>query len=154
MLVALSASFASIADFFPYGWFSLLIPLMISAITTAGLGVSVIPILRKLKAGQVIQEDGPQAHLKKGRHTNNGGYLFCACCGGDRRHLDRDSTANVLAVSAVTLAYMTIGWIDDWQILRQQSNKGLTPKMKLRAANSDCRSVLSLDVAHSARQSD
>ena len=26
---------------------------------------------------------------------------------------------------------MVIGWVDDWQILRQQSNKGLTPRMKL-----------------------
>ena len=130
VLVALAASFASMADFFPYGWFSLLIPLIISAITTAGLGVSVIPILRKLKAGQVIQEDGPQAHLKKAGTPTMGGIFFVPVAVAIAL-VWTEFTANVLAVAAVTLAYMGIGWIDDWQILRQQSNKGLTPKMKL-----------------------
>lgn len=37
----------------------------------------------------------------------------------------------VVAVGIVTLAYMMIGWVDDWQVLRQKSNKGISPKMKL-----------------------
>jgi phospho-N-acetylmuramoyl-pentapeptide-transferase len=39
--------------------------------------------------------------------------------------------AAVVAVGLATLGYMAIGWYDDWQILRQQSNKGITPKTKL-----------------------
>ena len=39
--------------------------------------------------------------------------------------------SEVLAVSALTLGYGLIGWIDDWQILRRKSNKGISPKMKL-----------------------
>ncbi len=38
---------------------------------------------------------------------------------------------DVLAVSALTLSYGFIGWIDDWQILRRKSNKGISPRMKL-----------------------
>ncbi|HEY9650876.1 MAG TPA: phospho-N-acetylmuramoyl-pentapeptide-transferase, partial [Coleofasciculaceae cyanobacterium] len=38
---------------------------------------------------------------------------------------------SVVAVSIVTLAYAGIGWLDDWQIVRQRSNKGLSPRMKL-----------------------
>jgi phospho-N-acetylmuramoyl-pentapeptide-transferase len=38
---------------------------------------------------------------------------------------------NVLAVSALTLAYGAIGWLDDWQVLRLRSNKGISPKTKL-----------------------
>lgn len=39
--------------------------------------------------------------------------------------------SNVCAVSVVTLAYMGIGMLDDWQVLRLKSNKGLSPRMKL-----------------------
>jgi phospho-N-acetylmuramoyl-pentapeptide-transferase len=39
--------------------------------------------------------------------------------------------SDVVAVSALTLAYGFIGWIDDWQILRLKSNKGISPRMKL-----------------------
>ena len=38
---------------------------------------------------------------------------------------------NVVAVSALTLAYGAIGWLDDWQILRLKSNKGISSKLKL-----------------------
>ena len=31
----------------------------------------------------------------------------------------------------VTLGYGTIGWIDDWQVLRRKSNKGISPRTKL-----------------------
>lgn len=37
----------------------------------------------------------------------------------------------VIAVSLLTFAYMSIGWFDDWQILRQKSNKGISPRTKL-----------------------
>jgi len=32
---------------------------------------------------------------------------------------------------ALTLGYAAIGWLDDWQILRHKSNKGISPRMKL-----------------------
>jgi phospho-N-acetylmuramoyl-pentapeptide-transferase len=38
---------------------------------------------------------------------------------------------NVVAVSALTASYALIGWIDDWQILRRKSNKGMSPRMKM-----------------------
>ena len=37
----------------------------------------------------------------------------------------------LIAVCLVTLGYGLIGWIDDWQVLRQKSNKGISPRMKL-----------------------
>jgi phospho-N-acetylmuramoyl-pentapeptide-transferase len=38
---------------------------------------------------------------------------------------------DVLAVSALTISYGLIGWLDDWQILRRKSNKGISPRTKL-----------------------
>ena len=56
--------------------FSLTLPLLVSALLTAVLGYWVVPLLRQLKAGQVIREDGPQTHLKKGGTPTMGGVFF------------------------------------------------------------------------------
>ncbi len=115
---------------FPHQSLMLLSPLVLTALITALLGFWLVPVLRRLKAGQVIQEDGPQSHLKKAGTPTMGGIFFvpvAVVIALIWTQFDRD----VLAVSLVTLGYMGIGWIDDWRILQQQSNKGLTPKQKL-----------------------
>ena len=108
-------------------------PLLVSTLLaslTAWLG---IPKLRALKMGQVIREDGPQAHLSKGGTPTMGGLLVVpvgviigalvsVCDGQDIR---------LLAVAAVTLAFMLIGGSDDWRSLTRQTNTGLTPRGKL-----------------------
>ncbi|MEL4894256.1 phospho-N-acetylmuramoyl-pentapeptide-transferase [Crocosphaera sp. Alani8] len=109
---------------------TLLLPLGISAAVTGVIGYGVVPFLRKLKAGQVIQEDGPQTHLTKAGTPTMGGIFFVPV-GTTIALIGSKLAPFVIAVSLVTLAYGIIGWIDDWQILRQQSNKGLTPRMKL-----------------------
>jgi phospho-N-acetylmuramoyl-pentapeptide-transferase len=38
---------------------------------------------------------------------------------------------SVLAVALVTLAYAGIGLLDDWQIIRRRTNKGISPRLKL-----------------------
>lgn len=94
------------------------------------LGIGVVPWLRRVKAGQVIQEDGPQSHLKKAGTPTMGGIFFVPVAVAVALLLTQGNL-EVVAVCCVTLAYMGIGWYDDWQILRQQSNKGITPRMKL-----------------------
>ncbi|MBF2017424.1 MAG: phospho-N-acetylmuramoyl-pentapeptide-transferase [Rivularia sp. T60_A2020_040] len=114
----------------PWQGTSLTLPLLISALIAAGLGFWAVPWLQRLKAGQIIREDGPQAHLKKAGTPTMGGIFFvpvaiavaCVLSG---------FAAKTLAVSALTLSYGFVGWIDDWQILRRKSNKGISPKMKL-----------------------
>lgn len=122
-LPLLSGNFSSITTF-------LLPPFIFAAVISGALGFWVVPILRRLKAGQVIQEDGPQSHLKKAGTPTMGGIFFMPV-GIVIALLWSQFNANVVAVSLVTLAYFGIGWIDDWQILKQQSNKGLTPRQKL-----------------------
>ncbi|CCQ59765.1 MULTISPECIES: phospho-N-acetylmuramoyl-pentapeptide-transferase [Crocosphaera] len=108
----------------------LLLPLVISAVVTGAIGYGVVPFLRRLKAGQVIQEDGPQTHLTKAGTPTMGGIFFVPVVVSIAL-IGSKLAPMAIAVSLVTLAYMVIGWVDDWQILRQQSNKGLTPRMKL-----------------------
>lgn len=118
------------ADRLPWQLDSLSLPFLLCAIATALLGYWVIPMLVRLKTGQVVREDGPQAHLKKAGTPTMGGVffvpvaiIFAILLSGWK--------AEVLAVSALTMGYALIGWLDDWQILRYKSNKGISPKLKL-----------------------
>ncbi len=118
------------ANRLPWQTTSLTLPLLLCATCSAAMGYLVIPKLQELKAGQIIREDGPQAHLKKAGTPTMGGIFFIpvsvilAC-------LLSNLATEVLAVSALTLSYGLIGWLDDWQILRRKSNKGISPRMKL-----------------------
>ena len=114
----------------PWQSTSLTLPLLLCAITSAVAGYFVIPVLQALKTGQIIREDGPQAHLKKAGTPTMGGIFFIPVAVVAACILSNFAT-EVLAVSALTLSYGLIGWIDDWQILRRKSNKGISPRMKL-----------------------
>jgi phospho-N-acetylmuramoyl-pentapeptide-transferase len=109
---------------------SLTMPFLLCSVGAAAAGNCVIPLLQALKTGQVIREDGPQAHLKKAGTPTMGGIFFIpvavmvAC-------VLSNFAQDVVAVSLLTLSYGLIGWIDDWQILRRKSNKGISPNMKL-----------------------
>jgi phospho-N-acetylmuramoyl-pentapeptide-transferase len=133
-LTILLISFAGIYDWNRDHFFdiktSMSLPLLVGAVVCGGLGYWVVPWLRKLKTGQFVQEDGPQTHLKKAGTPTMGGIFFVPIAilialvwSG--------FTPEAIAVSAVTLAYCGIGWIDDWQVLRLKSNKGISPRMKL-----------------------
>jgi phospho-N-acetylmuramoyl-pentapeptide-transferase len=108
----------------------LTLPLWICGLLAAVAGHWVVPMLRELKAGQVIRQDGPQAHLKKAGTPTMGGVFFVPVAILVAL-LWTQLSPSVVAVSALTLAYGAIGWLDDWQILRFKSNKGLSPKLKL-----------------------
>src|SRR5689334_12172956 len=100
----------------PWQGMSLTLPLLLSAVITAAVGYGVIPLLQALKTGQIIREDGPQAHLKKAGTPTMGGIFFVpvaviiAC-------IASNFNKEVLAVCGLTLSYGFIGWLDDWQIL-------------------------------------
>jgi phospho-N-acetylmuramoyl-pentapeptide-transferase len=118
--------------------FSITLPLWVCAAVTAALGYWVVPWLSALKAGQFIREDGPQSHLKKAGTPTMGGVFFVPVAvaiallwAGLSPNLSASDRTSMLAVSLLTLAYALIGWLDDWQVLRRKSNKGISPKTKL-----------------------
>ncbi len=109
---------------------SLTLPLIISALFCGILGYIVVPILQKLKTGQIIQEDGPQSHLKKAGTPTMGGIFFIPVV-AILSIIWTGFNPQVIAVSLLTLAYCFIGLFDDWQVLKLKSNKGISPRMKL-----------------------
>ncbi len=114
-------------------WFrvsQLTLPLLLAALVSWSLCVWGVPRLRALKVGQVIREDGPQGHLSKAGTPTMGGLLVVpvgVIVGG----LIAPTDERLLAVAAITLAFLAIGGFDDWRSLTRRTNTGLTPKGKL-----------------------
>mgnify|MGYP003524496819 FL=1 len=50
--------------------------LLISFVVSIILGILVIPILKKLKVGQIERDDGPKSHLKKQGTPTMGGIII------------------------------------------------------------------------------
>ena len=109
---------------------SLVLPLWMCALVTTALGFWAVPVLQAFKAGQSIREDGPQSHLKKAGTPTMGGIFFVPVA-LTVALIWSGFSPSVVAVSALTFAYGLIGWLDDWQIIRRRSNKGISPRMKM-----------------------
>ncbi len=114
----------------PWQAVSLTLPLLVCTIIAGAVGFWAVPKLQALKAGQVIRDDGPKAHLKKAGTPTMGGIFFvpvaliigCIWSG---------FAPEVLAVSGLTFSYGLIGFLDDWQIIRRKSNAGISSRQKL-----------------------
>ncbi|MFM9110841.1 MAG: phospho-N-acetylmuramoyl-pentapeptide-transferase [Prochlorococcaceae cyanobacterium] len=109
---------------------ALTVPLLVSTLVSAGVAAWGVPRLRALKLGQVIRQEGPQAHHSKAGTPTMGGLLVVPV-GVIVGSLASPSDPRLLAVGAVTLAAMAIGAVDDWRSLTRNTNTGLTPRGKL-----------------------
>ena len=106
------------------------VPLLTAAVISAGLSAWGVPRLRQLKLGQVIREEGPQAHLSKAGTPTMGGLLVVPV-GVIVGALVAPADPRLPAVAAITLAYLAIGATDDWRSLTKRHNTGLSPRGKL-----------------------
>lgn len=116
-------------------WQTLTLPLLVSFAVTGVIGIGVVPLLRRLKTGQVIRADGPQSHLKKSGTPTMGGIFFVPTglflgVMWVSLALGRLS-APVVAITILALWYGVIGWWDDWQVLRRKSNRGMSARLRL-----------------------
>ncbi|WP_287129369.1 phospho-N-acetylmuramoyl-pentapeptide-transferase [Candidatus Cyanaurora vandensis] len=107
-----------------------LISLLAGFIVTALLGWVGIPVLQRLKTGQVIRSDGPQSHLQKGgTPTMGGAFWIPPALVLPLWTLD----SRVWAVSALTLVYGLVGFWDDWQVItsRPGGPRGISARLKM-----------------------
>ena len=105
-------------------------PLLLAAGLATAITAWGTPRLRALKLGQVIRQEGPQAHQSKAGTPTMGGLLVVpsgVLVGG----LISPEDPRLLAVAAITLAAMAIGAVDDWRSLTKRTNTGLSPRGKL-----------------------
>lgn len=95
------------------------------------LGPIIIPVLSKLKFGQMIREDGPRSHLKKAGTPTMGGILMLISLILVTFLLTRGSNNLMLAALLVTLGYGIIGFIDDFIKIVRKRSLGLRAYQKL-----------------------
>lgn len=97
-------------------------------------GQLLIPLLRRLKAGQSIRTDGPTWHMSKQGTPTMGGIMFIVAIGAAVVVAGWDDLArgnrNHLYVFLFALVFGAIGMIDDMQKLRHHANEGLTAAQK------------------------
>ncbi len=91
-----------------------------------------IPILHRLKFGQVEREEGPQSHQVKNGTPTMGGIVFVgatilAVVIGNYKTLF-DPTVLLISFGFVSMAL--IGLLDDWLIVVKKNNEGLKPLYK------------------------
>ncbi len=94
------------------------------------LGSLFIPILRRLKFGQSIREDGPLLHRKKeGTPTMGGIIIYLALIFTVIKFSPHNS--NLYLLLFVTLGFGFLGFLDDFIKIMKKRNLGLTAKQKL-----------------------
>lgn len=115
------------------------ISLIITFIVSIILGIIIIPILRKLKVGQIERDDGPKSHLKKQGTPTMGGIIIIIAMVLVAIGICIYFTINgqitiahkILPVLLLTLGFGMIGFIDDFKKLVLKNTKGLKPSYKM-----------------------
>jgi len=94
------------------------------------LGPVVIPLLKRLKVGQSIREEGPKSHLSKSGTPTMGGVLIIL---GIVISISTSGfyTKEILAVSFFIIGFGIIGFIDDYIKVVLKRNLGLNAMQKI-----------------------
>lgn len=105
--------------------------IVISILLSIGLGLVILPILKRKKIGQNIREVGPKSHLKKAGTPTMGGIIFIISAlilSLIFLPLDR---LEVWIVILSTIGFGAIGFIDDFRKLILKQSEGLSPRGKI-----------------------
>ncbi|HOZ54861.1 MAG TPA: phospho-N-acetylmuramoyl-pentapeptide-transferase [Clostridia bacterium] len=112
--------------------------LLLSFVATVISGIIIIPILRKLKIGQIEREDGPNSHLRKQGTPTMGGIIMMAVIAilGGFIYYTYSKTDPILAQKIISLIIITIGcgligFMDDIKKMIGKNTKGINPAAKM-----------------------
>jgi phospho-N-acetylmuramoyl-pentapeptide-transferase len=111
------------------------------------LGPWVIERLRDLQVKQYIREEGPKGHQKKAGTPTMGGVLIVAAIVIPTLLWADLRNAYVVLAMGATLAFGTIGFVDDYNKVVRRRNLGLTPRAKFSLQVLTCVLVGSVLVA-------
>lgn len=111
-----------------------LLALMIGFLLSTAFGLILIPLLKKIKAGQKINIY-VENHLRKSGTPTMGGLIFILPTIITTIILivtnKIEFSVNLLIVLFVFISYSLIGFLDDYLSIKQNHNKGLTEIQKL-----------------------
>jgi phospho-N-acetylmuramoyl-pentapeptide-transferase len=103
---------------------------LLAFLIVAALGAPAIKLLRRLRIGQRVRDDGPQTHLKKMGIPTMGG-LFFAVPGFLLALLWAPHDRAVLAAVAFALIFSAVGFADDYLKVVRRRPLGLRARAKL-----------------------
>lgn len=108
--------------------------LIISFLIAYFLGPKFLPVLRKLKFGQTVRDDGPQSHLQKNGTPTMGGIIFIfafIATGVIAILLVPQATRDVLFALAFVVLFGLVGFIDDYIKVVKKRSLGLRAREKI-----------------------
>lgn len=108
----------------------IIVPILISFALSAALGPFIIPLLKRLKAGQTVRDDGPSTHLKKSGTPTMGGILIMVSVAVTSVLYVKDYP-KITPVLFLTLGFGLIGFLDDYIKVVLRRSMGLKPWQKM-----------------------
>lgn len=113
--------------------------LLLSFVITIITSLAIIPILKKLKVGQMERTEGPQSHLGKQGTPTMGGIIMILVitvltgflCYDYIKDNQSSVAKNLIPIAAVSIGFGLIGFIDDFKKLVLKNTEGLKPLYKM-----------------------
>lgn len=112
--------------------------LLLSFVATVALGILVIPILKRLKVGQIEREDGPQSHLSKQGTPTMGGVILAGAITAliifvflSYARTEMELAKKLIPLALISLGFGLVGFVDDIKKLVFKNTKGLKPAYKM-----------------------
>ena len=112
--------------------------LILSFIASVVVSFVVIPILRRLKVGQIEREDGPESHLKKQGTPTMGGVVMIITILAMSifmyiQYIKSEPVVakNLIPLVLVTIGFGVVGFVDDFKKLVLKNTEGLKPSLKM-----------------------
>lgn len=112
----------------------LILAFVIAFVVASGVGVFLVPYLRRMKAGQSIKTDGPTWHMSKNGTPTMGGVMFIVavtvvCLTVGFSYMLEGEYGHIFCL-LFALVFGAIGFLDDYEKLKKKQNLGLTAKQK------------------------
>lgn len=111
---------------------------LLSFVVSTMFAMIIIPILRRLKVGQIERDDGPQSHLKKQGTPTMGGIIIVITIILVTAFLYKNYSVqepivakNLIPLAFVTIGFGIVGFVDDFKKLVLKNTKGLKPMYKM-----------------------
>lgn len=91
----------------------------------------IIPVLRRLKFGQNVRDDGPQSHLVKAGTPTMGGVMIVLAFAAASLPFIWNGNHDAKAVLIITVGYGIVGFIDDYIKVVKKRSLGLRAWQKI-----------------------
>jgi phospho-N-acetylmuramoyl-pentapeptide-transferase len=113
--------------------------LLLSFVITIITSLAIIPILKKLKVGQMERTEGPQSHIGKQGTPTMGGIIMILVitvltgflCYDYIKDNQSSVAKNLIPIAAVSIGFGLVGFIDDFKKLVLKNTEGLKPLYKM-----------------------